>query len=325
MARLLLLPLIIGMVIGCGQGQIPDPTPLASVLTPEAAPVSTPEPTHTPEPTPMPERQRPVLRIAPTVTPVPPGDPTPTPSATPIATQTPVPSATPIPELSPEQATLMATGIFNAMFRNLIEQYPDSTDFVVEYVQEGGDQRTEWNVSYSGMLQGEDAGRAWGTYVDRAANRVSVFVSDHSNTCLKNIHPQISEWKHIEHDGWVRAYNRGKFLPPMPWMFARMDFVEDWRVADITDSEVVVSHTPDPDTGFQLMVYFSKGVPLVVREVTSVPELATSVMVYKWYGTFDVSYADFDLSDCEVLRSAEANISVVAMGRCQPRLLEAPG
>ena len=82
MARLLLLPLII-MVIGCGQGQIPAPTPLASVLTPEATPDPTPEPTHTPEPTPTPERQPPVLRIAPTVTPVPPGEPTPTPSATP--------------------------------------------------------------------------------------------------------------------------------------------------------------------------------------------------------------------------------------------------
>lgn len=93
MARLLLLPLII-MIVGCGQGQEPESTPLiASVLTPEITVTPTSVPTteavatfasvSTPEPTPTPRRQPPVLRIAPTVTPVPPGDPTPTPTATP--------------------------------------------------------------------------------------------------------------------------------------------------------------------------------------------------------------------------------------------------
>ena len=106
--------------------------------------------------------------------------------------------------------------------------------------------KTEWRVSYTGLLQGDDQKMAQGILTDRRIGREYLFNSRHESTCLVQIKPKVGDWVYIEHDGWGHPLSVEKFSPPAPLAILRVDPQPNWRVTSTTDNSYVLSHAHDP-------------------------------------------------------------------------------
>ena len=180
----------------------------------------------------------------------------------------------------------MARGIMNRMGRNMLD-FP-SLDFTVSSLSP----QTKWHVSYSGMLQGDDARRALGTFTNRTSGEEFDFDSTHHSTCVRKIAPEPGPWDYVEHDGWDSVTNPDVFTPLTPLVFFRIDPTPDWTVLDITDEVVVLGHSA-PDEGeaekLSFVLYVNKAPVLVVGfDVVYEGEDVVSTAEFSRYGENDV-------------------------------------
>ena len=192
----------------------------------------------------------------------------------------------PVSSLTEAERALMARGIMNAMARNMLE-FP-SLDFTISSQSD----QTKWSVSYTGMLQGDDARKALGTFTNRVSGEEFDFDSTHHSTCMRKLVPETGPWDYVEHSGWDNASNPDVFTPFAPLAFARLDPIPDWTVLDITDEVVVLSHSPFEYGGFNnlsFVLYTSKDPVLATRvDLVYNGDAVLSTTEFSSYGENDV-------------------------------------
>ena len=110
--------------------------------------------------------------------------------------------------------------------------------------------------------------------------------------------PEERPWRYIEHKGWSNAANPDRFTPPIPLVFVRMQPPPDWKIKQVTDSEIVLHEKFS--NGMTIAFYIDRETRLVNREETEIPGLIVgSVMEYSRYGKIDARGMHRDKNDCE--------------------------
>ena len=209
-------------------------------------------------------------------------------------TQTPPP----VSSLTEVERALMARGIMNRMGRNMLDL--PSLDFTISSLSD----QMKWHVSYTGMLQGDDARRALGTFTNRKSGEEFDFDSTYRSTCMRKLVPETGPWVYVEHNGWDNVSNPDVFTPFAPLAFARIDPIPDWTVLDITDEVVVLGHSPFEDGDFDnlsFVLYASKAPVLVTRfDLVYDGEAVLSTTEFSGYGENDVGdRVHSSQQDCE--------------------------
>ena len=194
------------------------------------------------------------------------------------------------------------------------QSLPDPSDVTVAQIMLLVADSVYAQQSFStGVLLGESV--IWDTYyanvnmdyehwlaVGRVANATTelqiVFDSRYGSTCLRQTKPKSTDWTYVEHVGWADSDNPAVFTPMLPTLTLRSDPQPQWRVIDLTDSLITLSHDRYPN-GLVHILQVDRQNYLIVSELSAMDSTVVSFVEYSAYGENPVFKVHQNQQDCE--------------------------
>ena len=301
---------------------VPPPPP-----TPTRAPVrvfpATPTPFSVPVPKPIPTQVI-NIPIAPTATPtiVIPKPITATPvlpqmvitTPTPIVPTIILPTQTPvIPVILPADDTKTPTRTAATSTSDLTEE--EQLNLASAVIQLAGDsmyalsaftsdalmelgESQLWETNYTNINLEYEEWLASGTAIYALTGRHIEFDSRYGSTCLRQTKPESTPWTYVEHVGWANSQNPAVFTPLLPTLSLRTNPQPKWRIIDLTDSLVTISHDRFSN-GLAHILQVDRETYLIVNEVALQDSTIVSFVEYGAYGQSRVIDVHQDQQDCE--------------------------
>lgn len=207
---------------------------------------------------------------------------------------TPTPTAaTSTSELTEEEELNLANAVMTLVVDSVFAQSSFTSDALVEL---GGSEL--WKTNYANINMDYEHWLAVGTATYALTGRHIEFDSRYGSTCLRQTEPKSTDWTYGEHVGWANSQNPAVFTPMLPTLALRTNPQPQWRVIDLTDSLITISHDRYPN-GLAHILQVDRQTFLIVNEVSIQDSTVINFVEYIAYGENRVFDVHQDQQDCE--------------------------